>query len=54
MMGFVLQVDVSALGVASNSGRLDVVKALIEAGANINHTTKVSTQIYSTYTCMIS
>ena len=28
---------------ASDEGHLDVVKTLIEAGANVNHTIKVST-----------
>ena len=42
MMGFVLQNGASSLGTACNSGHLDVVKTLIEAGANINQAVKVS------------
>ena len=30
--------------IASDKGHLDVVKTLIEAGANVNHTNKVSLQ----------
>ena len=40
-MIFVLQDGWSPLIVASNAGHLDVVKTLIEAGANVNQTTKV-------------
>ena len=53
MMGFALQYGVSSLGAASNNGHLDVVKTLIEAGANIDQATKVS-QCTHTYTCMTS
>ena len=42
MMGFALQYGVSSLGAASNNGHLDVVKTLIEAGANIDQAPKVS------------
>ena len=41
MMGFVLQDDASPLIVASQKGHLEIVKSLIEAGANVNHTAKV-------------
>ena len=41
MMIFVLQDGASPLILASDEGHLDVVKALIEAGANVNHTSKV-------------
>ena len=41
MMGFVLQDDASPLIVASQNGHLEIVKSLIEAGANVNHTAKV-------------
>ena len=41
MMGFVLQIGVTPLVSASKNGHLEVVKSLIEAGANVNHTTKV-------------
>ena len=45
MMGFVLQDGCSPLSVASHDGQHDVVKTLIEAGANINQAEKVSTHI---------
>ena len=41
MMGFVLQDGWTPLVYASQNGHLEVVKSLIEAGANVNHTTKV-------------
>ena len=40
-MGFVLQDDTSPLIIASQNGHLEIVKSLIEAGANVNHTAKV-------------
>ena len=40
-MGFVLQDGASPLIFASHQGHLEVVKSLIAAGANVNHTTKV-------------
>ena len=45
LMGFVLQDGRSPLYVASWKGHLDVVKTLIEAGANINQAQRVSTHI---------
>ena len=45
LMGFVLQDGRSPLHMASQEGHLDVVKTLIEAGANINEADKVSTHI---------
>ena len=41
MIGFVLQDGWTPLGVASQNGHLEIVKRLIEAGANVNQTTKV-------------
>ena len=50
MMIFVLQNGSSPLLIASHSGHLDVVKTLIEAGANVNHTNKVGTCALLLYT----
>ena len=50
-MGFVLQDGLSPLHMASQEGHLDVVKTLIQAGANIHQADKVRTQ---TYLCMRS
>ena len=41
MMTFVLQNGCSPLFTASGKGHLDVVKTLLEAGANINQATQV-------------
>ena len=41
MMTFVLQDGWSPLYTAGRNGHYDVVKALMEAGANINQATKV-------------
>ena len=41
MMGFVLQVGWTPLVSTCQLGHLEMVKSLIEAGANVNHTTKV-------------
>ena len=49
MMGFVLQNGSCSLGAASNVGHLDVVKALMEAGANINQADKVSIHTPTVY-----
>ena len=43
MMSFVLQDGCSPLYIASFYGHLEVMKTLIEAGANINQANKVST-----------
>ena len=51
MMIFVLQDGVSSLMTASNKGHLDVVKTLIEAGANVNHTDKVGKYLHCCCTC---
>ena len=40
-LGFVLQDGWPPLGVASQNGHLEIVKSLIKAGSNVNHTTKV-------------
>ena len=45
VMGFVLQDGSSPLQMASQEGHLDVVKTLIEAGANIDQANKVSIHI---------
>ena len=50
---FVLQDGWSPLKSSCFNGHLDVVKTLIEAGANINDADKVSTHITSC-TCMTS
>ena len=39
--------------IASNKGHLDVVKALIEAGANVHHTYKVSKCMHCCCTCTL-
>ena len=41
MMTFVLQDGWSPLYAASDAGHLDIVKTLIEAGANVNQATEV-------------
>ena len=43
MMTFVLQNGWSPLHIASFNGHLDIVRALIEAGANISQVDKVGT-----------
>ena len=40
-MRFALQNGWTPLVIASHNGHLEIVKSLIEAGANVNHTTKV-------------
>ena len=47
MMGFVLQNGLCSLGAASSLGHLDVVKTLMEAGANINQADKVSIHVHT-------
>ena len=49
MMGFVLQNGSCSLGTACNMGHLDVVKALLEAGANIYQADKVSIRTPTVY-----
>ena len=49
MIGFVLQKGACSLGVASQKGHLNVVKALLEAGANINQADKVSIRTPTVY-----
>ena len=51
MMTFVLQDGWSPLYIASFNGHLDVVKTLMEAGANINQANKVRVLV-SRYTCV--
>ena len=41
MMGFVLQDGCTPVGVASQNGHLEIVKRIIETGANVNQTSKV-------------
>ena len=41
MMAFVFQTSWSPLLIASCNGHLDIVKTLIEAGANVNQANKV-------------
>ena len=55
MMIFVLQDGGSPLMTASGNGHLDVVKTLIEARANVNHTNKVGicTLLLYTYTVLL-
>ena len=45
MMGFVLQNGATPLVIASHKGHLEIVKSLIEAGTNVNHSAKVVTII---------
>ena len=47
MRTFVLQNGWSPLNISSLNGHLDVVKALIKAGANINQADEVSTHFCS-------
>ena len=41
MMGFVLQDGWTPLGAASEYGHVEIVKRLIKARANVNHTSEV-------------
>ena len=52
MMTFVLQDGRSPLYTASFNGHLDVVKTLMEAGANINQANKVHVHV-GRHTCVI-
>ena len=51
MIAFVLQYGSSPLMKASEEGHVEVVRSLIEAGANINHTNKVG--MHSNYCCTL-
>ena len=51
MMTFVLQYGWSPLHVASFNGHLDIVRALIEAGANIRQANKVGTAFVNQCHC---
>ena len=53
MMTFVLQYGWSSLHSASFYGHLDIVRALIEAGANISQTTKVGTVLVNQCHCTL-
>ena len=50
MMGFVLQDGWTPLDTSSEYGHLEIVKRLIEAGANVNHTSKVVENQYDPLT----
>ena len=49
MMGFLLQKGGSSLGAASYKGHLNIVKTLIEAGANFDQADKVSIRTPTVY-----
>ena len=51
MMTFVLQDGWSSLHIASFNGHLDIVRALIEAGASISQTNKVGTVLVNQCHC---
>ena len=51
MMTFVLQYGWSSLHVASFNGHLDIVRALVEAGANISQVDKVGTVLVNPCHC---
>ena len=51
MMTYVLQDGWSPLYAASCNGHLDVVKTLLEAGANINQVNKVGGHVCIQYHC---
>ena len=52
-MVFVFQDDESPLRIASINGHHDVVKTLVEAGANVNQTNKVCSP-WHCYNCSIN
>ena len=57
MMGFLLQKGGSSLGAASYKGHLNIVKTLIEAGANFDQADKVSIRtptVYDIIACISS
>ena len=51
MQSFVLQDGPSQLYITCYNGHLDVVKTLIEAGANINLANEVSIRMYDDIAC---
>ena len=53
MMGFLLQKGGSSLGAASYKGHLNIVKTLMEAGANINHADEVSIHRHTVYDIIV-
>ena len=50
----ILQYGESPLWIASINGQLDIVKTLIEAGADVNQTNKVCSLWHCTYQCHVA